>query len=188
MICADDQTRGVTRITQFELRTRYPLWLVSTPGPMCRAAIAGHLRRAGAPRAIAPCRQGLRRVTGSRAWPRRRGDEDFSGLRAYAAGRCRLKHMAWKVLARGGEPVVRSYSELRRRNPSGWNGQDLLEGMDTEARLSQLCLSGCWKVRRCAKAPTVCEAAGQGALRPRAARRTASPACERSPHSRAAEK
>jgi len=38
-----------------------------------------------------------------------RGDEDFAGLRAYEAG-VPLKHMAWKVLARGGEPAVRSYT------------------------------------------------------------------------------
>ncbi len=42
-----------------------------------------------------------------------RGDEDFAGLRAYEPG-VPLKHMAWKVLARGGEAAVRSYTQLGR--------------------------------------------------------------------------
>jgi uncharacterized protein (DUF58 family) len=66
-----------------------------------------------------------------------RGDEDFSGLRAYQAGMA-LKHMAWKVLARGGEAAVRSYSSLAAQPE--WLEWSALEGMDDESRLSQLCL------------------------------------------------
>ena len=51
---------------------------------------------------------------------------------------CRSKHMAWKVLARGGEPAVRSYSSLAAQPE--WLEWSALEGVDTEARLSQLCL------------------------------------------------
>ncbi len=60
-----------------------------------------------------------------------------AGLRAYQPG-VPLKHMAWKVLARGGEPAVRSYSSLAAQPE--WLEWSLLEGLDTEARLSQLCL------------------------------------------------
>jgi uncharacterized protein (DUF58 family) len=66
-----------------------------------------------------------------------RGDEDFSGLRAYEPG-VPLKHMAWKVLARGGEAAVRSYSSLAAQPE--WLEWSLLVGLDIEARLSQLCL------------------------------------------------
>jgi uncharacterized protein (DUF58 family) len=65
-----------------------------------------------------------------------RGDEDFSGLRAYEPG-IPLKHMAWKVLARGGEAAVRSYSSLAAQPE--WLEWSSLTGLDDEARLSQLC-------------------------------------------------
>jgi uncharacterized protein (DUF58 family) len=66
-----------------------------------------------------------------------RGDEDFSGLRAYEPG-VPLKHMAWKVLARGGEAAVRSYTGLAAQPE--WLDWSALEGQGTETRLSQLCL------------------------------------------------
>jgi uncharacterized protein (DUF58 family) len=46
--------------------------------------------------------------------------------------------MAWKVLARGGEAAVRSYSSLAAQPE--WLDWSALDGMDMEARLSQLCL------------------------------------------------
>jgi len=46
--------------------------------------------------------------------------------------------MAWKTLARGGEPAVRTYTALAARPE--WLEWTALEGLDTEARLSQLCL------------------------------------------------
>jgi uncharacterized protein (DUF58 family) len=57
-------------------------------------------------------------------------------LRAYQSG-VPLKHMAWKVLARGGEPAVRSYS-APAVDPE-WLDWAALDGLDDEARLSQLC-------------------------------------------------
>lgn len=124
--------RGVIRISQFELRTRYPFgWFYSwtyvqgsitiyvAPAPIGNRALAS----------------GSAQGTGSHS--EARGDEDFSGLRAYEPG-VPLKHMAWKVLARGGEPVVRSYSSLAAQPE--WLDWSMLPGLDTEARLSQLCL------------------------------------------------
>jgi uncharacterized protein (DUF58 family) len=48
-----------------------------------------------------------------------------------------LKHMAWKVLARGGDAAVRSYSSLAAQPE--WLEWSSLDGMEVEMRLSQLC-------------------------------------------------
>ena len=124
--------RGVTRISQFELRTRYPFgWFYSWT--YVQGSISIYV--APAPSGNRGLPSGSAQGTGSHS--EARGDEDFSGLRAYEPG-VPLKHMAWKVLARGGEPVVRSYSSLAAQPE--WLDWSMLEGMDTEARLSQLCL------------------------------------------------
>lgn len=65
-----------------------------------------------------------------------RGEEEFAGLRPYSPG-VPLKHIAWKTLARGGEPAVRSYTELGALPE--WLEWSALAGLDAEARLSQLC-------------------------------------------------
>jgi uncharacterized protein (DUF58 family) len=64
------------------------------------------------------------------------GEEEFAGLRPYAPG-VALKHMAWKVLARGGEPAVRVYHDLGAQPE--WLEWSALEGLETERRLAQLC-------------------------------------------------
>jgi uncharacterized protein (DUF58 family) len=124
--------RGVTRITQFELRTRYPFgWFHAW------TYVQGSLTAfvAPSPRGtrMLPAVGGLGQIARSEA----RGDEDFAGLRAYEPG-VPLKHMAWKVLARGGEAAVRSYTSLAAQPE--WLEWSSLEGKDTETRLSQLCL------------------------------------------------
>jgi uncharacterized protein (DUF58 family) len=124
--------RGVTRITQFELRTRYPFgWFHAW------TYVQGSLTAY-----VAPAPRGSRTLLavgglGQFARSETRGDEDFAGLRAYEPG-VPLKHMAWKVLARGGEAAVRSYSSLAAQPE--WLEWSSLEGQDTETRLSQLCL------------------------------------------------
>jgi uncharacterized protein (DUF58 family) len=131
-VCIPVATRGVSRFRQFELRSDHPFgwfraWTYAqasltayvAPAPRGERAIAATSASVG---------QALRAET--------RGDEDFAGLRAYQPG-VSLKHMAWKVLARGGEPAVRNYSGLAA-NPE-WLDWSSLEGLDTEARLSQLC-------------------------------------------------
>jgi uncharacterized protein (DUF58 family) len=124
--------RGVARVDQFELRTRYPFgWFYSwtyVQGPITIY--------------VAPAPAGTRTLPsadakGTGTHSEARGDEDFSGLRAYEPG-VPLKHMAWKVLARGGEAAVRSYSSLAAQPE--WLEWSALDGMDLEARLSQLCL------------------------------------------------
>jgi uncharacterized protein (DUF58 family) len=123
--------RGCIQIPQFELRTRHPFgWFhawtyVQTPLIVY----------------VAPAPQGTRELppgggAGSVTRSDARGDEDFAGLRAYSPG-VPLKHMAWKVLARGGEPAVRSYAGAAAQPE--WLEWSALEGLDTESRLSQLC-------------------------------------------------
>jgi uncharacterized protein (DUF58 family) len=124
--------RGVLCETQFELRTRYPFgWFRAWTYVRTPLIIF-----------VAPLPEGLRAVpaaggaTGATSQSELRGDEEFAGLRAYEAG-VPLKHMAWKVLARGGEPAVRSYTGPAA-HPE-WLDWSVLTGLDTEARLSQLC-------------------------------------------------
>jgi uncharacterized protein (DUF58 family) len=124
--------RGVTRISQFELRTRYPFgWFYSW------TYVQGSITVFVAPAPIGNRTLLSGSAQGAGSHSEARGDEDFSGLRAYEPG-VPLKHMAWKVLARGGEPVVRSYSSLAAQPE--WLDWSRLDGLDTEARLSQLCL------------------------------------------------
>jgi len=123
--------RGVLRLHQFELRTRHPFgWFHAW------TYVQGSLTAY-----IAPSPHGSRRPpgTGRGAASRSeaRGDEDFSGLRAYQPG-IPLKHMAWKVLARGGDAAVRSYTSMAAQPE--WLEWSALDGLDAEARLSQLCL------------------------------------------------
>src|SRR5579871_2751752 len=124
--------RGVAHIRQFELRTRYPFgWFHAWTYVHSPLTVF-----------VAPEPKGDRNLPsvqgqGANAPAEKPGDEDFSGLRSYQPG-VPLKHMAWKVLARGGEAAVRSYSSLGAEPE--WLEWSLLEGLEAEARLSQLCL------------------------------------------------
>ncbi len=124
--------RGVARIEQFELRTRYPFgwfhaWTYVQGSLTAYVAPSPHGDR------TLPAVGGVGTASRSEA----RGDEDFAGLRAYEPG-VPLKHMAWKVLARGGEAAVQSYTSLASQ--PDWLEWSSLEGQETETRLSQLCL------------------------------------------------
>jgi uncharacterized protein (DUF58 family) len=124
--------RGVSRWSQFELRTRYPFgWFRAW------TYVQGSLTAfvAPQPRGDRPL-PSMTAAAGSAAPTGARGDEDFDGLRSYTPG-VPLKHMAWKVLARGGEAAVRSYTGLAAQPE--WLEWSALEGLDIEARLSQLC-------------------------------------------------
>jgi uncharacterized protein (DUF58 family) len=124
--------RGVARIEQFELRTRYPFgWFHAW------TYVQGSLTAY-----VAPSPHGDRTLpavggVGTASRSEVRGDEDFAGLRAYEPG-VPLKHKAWKVLARGGEAAVQSYTSLASQ--PDWLEWSSLEGQETEMRLSQLCL------------------------------------------------
>ncbi len=124
--------RGVTRWSQFELRTRYPFgWFRAW------TYVQGSLTAfvAPQPRGERPL-PSVTAAAGSAAPTEARGDEDFAGLRSYTPG-VPLKHMAWKVLARGGDAAVRSYTDMAAQPE--WLEWSALEGLEIEARLSQLC-------------------------------------------------
>jgi uncharacterized protein (DUF58 family) len=131
-VCIPVPQRGVTRVAQFELRTRYPFgwfhaWTYVQGSLTAYVAPSPHGTR------TLPAAAGL----GSASRSETRGDEDFAGLRAYEPG-VPLKHMAWKVLARGGEAAVQSYASFAAQPE--WLEWSSLEGQDAETRLSQLCL------------------------------------------------
>jgi uncharacterized protein (DUF58 family) len=124
--------RGVARLERFELRTRYPFGWFRAWTYIHSPLTAFVAPRPGGDRALPSASAAM----GSAAYSEIRGDEDFAGLRAYEAG-VPLKHMAWKVLARGGEPAVRSYTGPAAEPE--WLDWASLHPLGVEARLSQLC-------------------------------------------------
>ncbi len=124
--------RGLARYDRFELRTRHPFgWF--------RAWTYVHTPLSAF---VAPAPRGVRALppaaaaAGAVGQADLRGDDEFAGLRAYEAG-IPLKHMAWKVLARGGEAAVRSYTAPAAQPE--WLDWSALDGLDAELRLAQLC-------------------------------------------------
>jgi len=65
-----------------------------------------------------------------------RGEDDFAGLRVFRPGDS-PRHVAWKAAAREGELLVKQFAGTDVT--THWLDWDALEGMDREARLSQLC-------------------------------------------------
>jgi len=123
--------RGVMRFSQFELRTRHPFgWFRAW------TYVQGSLSAFVAPQPRGDRRPSAAAAEGSVPRSEARGEEEFAGLRTYTPG-VPLKHMAWKVLARGGDAAVRGYTGLAAQPE--WLEWSALEGLDTEARLSQLC-------------------------------------------------
>jgi uncharacterized protein (DUF58 family) len=124
--------RGVIRLAQFELRTLYPFgWFHAWT--YVQSSLTAYVAPAPRGDRMQPATEG----TGYSSRSELRGDEDFAGLRTYQPG-MPLKHMAWKVLARGGDAAVRSYTSLAAQPE--WLEWSSLEGLDDETRLSQLCL------------------------------------------------
>ncbi len=65
-----------------------------------------------------------------------KGGEDYSGLREYHAGDS-LKHVAWKVYARGGGMHTKEFSQNVSREI--WLSLENVQGQDLEKKLSGLC-------------------------------------------------
>jgi uncharacterized protein (DUF58 family) len=65
-----------------------------------------------------------------------RGNDDVYGLRNYTPGDS-LKHVAWKVLARGQGMFTKEYSS--NRDDKVWLRWDMFPDLETEQRLSRLC-------------------------------------------------
>ena len=124
--------RGRTRLTHFELHTLYPFgWFHAWT--YVQGSLTAYVAPAPRGNRALPSAEGAGYASRSEM----RGDEDFAGLRSYQPG-MPLKHMAWKVLARGGDAAVRRYASLAAQPE--WLEWSSLEGQDTETRLSQLCL------------------------------------------------
>lgn len=126
------ERRGILRIPRIELRTRHPFGWFRAWTYVHRPLTAFVAPRPMGDHDLPSAAAAALGASHSDA----RGDEDFAGLRAYEAG-IPLKHMAWKVLARGGEPAVRSYTGLAGQPE--WLDWAALDRLDAEARLSQLC-------------------------------------------------
>lgn len=123
--------RGVHRWDHIEVRTVHPFgWFRAWTYVHASLTVFAAPRPAGS--------RPLPASSGSGHAPlgETRGEDEFAGLRAYAPG-VALKHMAWKALARGGEPAVRVYTDLCAQ--AEWLEWSALEGVEAEARLSQLC-------------------------------------------------
>lgn len=124
--------RGVMHIERFEMRTRYPFgWFRAWTYVQAPLAVFVAPQPSGSRAAAAATAN-----VGATTPTAQRGDEEFAGLRPYVAGMS-LKHMAWKVIARGGEAAVRSYGG-RAAEPE-WFDWHVLAGIDPETRLAQLC-------------------------------------------------
>jgi len=126
------ERRGIHRLPRFELRTRHPFGWFRAWTYVQVPLTAYVAPRPGGVRVLPPAGG----ETGTLAQSQAPGDDEFSSLQAYQVG-MPLKHMAWKTLARGGEPAVRSYS-APSASPE-WLDWFALERLDEEARLSQLC-------------------------------------------------
>ena len=124
--------RGVVEVPQWELRTRHPFgWFRAWTYVQAPLTVF-----------VAPSPRGDRELSASghsgadHLSHMPTGDEEFAGLRAYRPGDA-LKHMAWKVIARGQDAAVRQYSTPRAR--ADWLDYAALSGLDAPARLRQLC-------------------------------------------------
>jgi len=65
-----------------------------------------------------------------------RGNDDFHGLREYQRGDS-LKHVAWKIFARGQGMFTKQYAS--NMDERIWLRWDMFPDLNTEARLSRLC-------------------------------------------------
>lgn len=64
------------------------------------------------------------------------GNDDFAGIRRYQPGDS-PRHLAWKAMARGQDLLTKQFTD-----PAGneiWLDWEVLTGMETEQKLSQLC-------------------------------------------------
>jgi uncharacterized protein (DUF58 family) len=124
--------RGYLQLDQFEIVTRYPFGMFRAWAYLqlqVRCIVYPQPSEGGAPPPP------LETDTGG-PQDRARGDEDFAGLRGFHPGDS-PRHIAWKAYAREQGLQVKVYAGTAvTSHLFDWNR---LEGLDTEARLSQLC-------------------------------------------------
>lgn len=124
--------RGVLRIDRLRIATRFPFGLFEAWTYVHRVLEIEIYPRAAGTRPPPPAPGGdavERSVLAA-------GDEEWLGLRNFRDGDS-PRQVDWKAYARGSPLLVKEYGSLRGR-PSVF-AFDALPGLDTEARLSQLC-------------------------------------------------
>ncbi|HEX7375346.1 MAG TPA: DUF58 domain-containing protein [Steroidobacteraceae bacterium] len=124
--------RGRVTLERFVVATRHPLGLFRA-----WAVVHADYHAIAWPRPAERGRvpHGVETDTGG-AQDRAQGDADFAGLRRFQAGDS-LHRVAWKAYARGQGLHTKQYAGTDVvSHVFDW---DSLEGLDTEARLSQLC-------------------------------------------------
>ncbi|CAH1745291.1 DUF58 domain-containing protein [Thauera humireducens] len=132
-VLAPTHRRGLTQPGRMVLETYWPLgliraWTVFVPDMPCVVYPAPE----GAPPPLPP--EGEAEGRGRAA--SRPGDDDFAGLRAHQRADS-PRHIAWKVLARGGPLLTKQFSGEAGGDLSlDW--AQLPAQLDTEARLSRL--------------------------------------------------
>jgi uncharacterized protein (DUF58 family) len=124
--------RGELALGRFRITTRYPLGLFTA-----WSNIELNMRCLVYPQP-GPRRTPIHRM-GYRPHQRGhkgRGVDDFAGFRAYRRGDS-PRHLFWKAAARGQPLMAKQFTGDRADEQ--WFDWRELQGMDTEARLSQLC-------------------------------------------------
>lgn len=132
-IPSSTERRGLLPIGRTVLETHWPLgliraWSVFVPDLECLVFPTPEAFPPALPGAAAGQRQGLR-SGGS-------GDDDFAGLRQYRESDS-PRHVAWKVLARGGPLLTKEFTGLQGGDVL-LNWRDLPLHLDEEARISRL--------------------------------------------------
>ena len=126
--------RGWLTMGRSVIETRWPLgliqaWSVFVPDVRCLVFPAPEPD----PPALPTGGEGAREARARKG----EGDDDFAGLRAHRTADS-PRHVAWKVLARGGPMLTKQYAGAEGRElVLDWDALD--PGLDTESRLSRLC-------------------------------------------------
>ncbi|PCO06323.1 DUF58 domain-containing protein [Microbulbifer flavimaris] len=124
--------RGRIRAPRLRVQSRYPLGLFRC---WSHVDLDIEILVYPAPRDLGPLPLGAAPGEGDSP-ERRRGGDDFAGLRPYQPGHS-LRHVAWKHFAGGRDLHSKDYDS--GADTRLWLDWDLLAGRDVETRLSGLC-------------------------------------------------
>ncbi len=124
--------RGRHALGLVTIQTSYPIgvyraWSYVDPQASCIV----YPRPEGLDRAPPPSQS-----VGAEQGNQHHGTDDFIGFRDYASGDS-PRHIHWKAVARGQPIMTKQFS--RPESQELWLDWDMLQGTDTESRLSQLC-------------------------------------------------
>jgi uncharacterized protein (DUF58 family) len=132
VLCRAARRRGWLPLGRVVLETTYPLGLIrawSVLVPDLDGLVYPAPERDPPPLPQAAAEQAGKR-------PQRAGDDDFAGLRVHRRADS-PRHVAWKVVARGGPLLTKEFADLEGGDLSlDWH--DLPGGLDDEARLARL--------------------------------------------------